>query len=104
MEPFNEADISNLNLLYCTLFSEKIQSIVVDSLANSMATSWKDSRASHSDLTIVCKDETFPVHSHVLSSRSTVFKAMLSHDTIETKDRKIEIVDADPDTVECFLG
>ena len=33
-----------------------------------------------------------------------VFAAMLEHDTKEASDHKIEIVDAEPDTVEAFLG
>ena len=84
------------------LLSEKIRSIALDSLAEDM-TSFRSKDGNLSDLTIVCEDKTFPVHSAFLCSRSTVFAAMLGHDTKEAKDRKIEIKDASPETVERFL-
>ena len=85
-----------------TKISEKIRSIALDSLAEDTS-SFRSNDIYSSDVTIVCEDETFPVHSAILSSRSTVFAAMLTHDTKEAKERKIEIVDATPDIVELFL-
>ena len=56
-----------------------------------------------SDFTIVCKDKTFPVHSAFLCARSNVFKAMLTNETKEAKERKVEIKDVSPEVLELFL-
>ena len=82
--------------------TEKIRSIALDGLAADM-TSFRSNDTNLCDLTIVCQDKEFPVHSAFLCSRSTVFAAMLKHDTKEAKDRKIEVKDANPETMELFL-
>ena len=60
--------------------------------------------AGFSDLEIICQGKKFQVHKAFLSARSDVFLGMLSHDTKEAKEGQIEITDADPETVENFLG
>ena len=65
--------------------------------------SFRNKGANLSDLIVVCQDKTFRVHRTFLTSRSAVFAAMLAHDTKEANEGKIEIPDADPDTVELFL-
>ena len=65
--------------------------------------SFRSNEANSCDLTIVCQGNEFPVHSGFICSRSAVFAAMLRHDTKEAKDRKIEIEDANSETVELFL-
>ena len=85
-----------------TKISEKIRSIALDSLAEDIS-SFRGNDVYSSDLTIVCEDKTFPVHGAVLCTRSPVFAAMLTHDTKEATECKIEIVDATPEIVELFL-
>jgi len=43
----------------------------------------------HADIQIKCKDGVIPVHSSLLSARSEVFKAMLSHDMEEKRTGEI---------------
>ena len=83
-------------------FSEKIRSTAFDSLSKDMS-SFRSNGAALCDLTIVCQDKTFPVHSAFLCSRSAVFAAMLTNDTKEAEERKIEINDVSPDVMELFL-
>ena len=78
---------------------DKIRSIALDGLAQDIS-SFRNTEA---DLAIVCEGKTFPVHSAVLCTRSTVFAAMLKHDTKEAQDRKIEINDTHQAIVELFL-
>ena len=82
--------------------SEKIRSIALDGLSEDMS-SFRINSIDLTDITIVCQDKTFPVHSSFLCSRSTVFAAMLTHDTKEAKERKIEIEDATSDIVDLLL-
>jgi len=80
----------------------KIKSIAVASLSEDM-TSFRSNGGSFTDLTIVCQDKTFQVHSAFLCSRSTVFAAMLRNDTLEARNRRMEIRDTSPETLELFL-
>ena len=77
-------------------------SIALDSLSEDMA-SFRNNGDGLSDLTIICGDKTFPVHNAFLSSRSNVFRAMLSNETKEAKERKVEIRDVSPEVLELFL-
>ena len=82
--------------------SENIRSIALDSLSRDMS-AFRSNGINLADFTIICQDKTFPVHSSFLCSRSTVFAAMLTHDTKEARERKLEIVDATSDIVNLLL-
>ena len=57
------------------------------------------------DVTIVCDGRRFPVHKLILSARSEVFAAMLSHeDTLEGQTNEIVIKDTSKLTMDLFLG
>ena len=56
-----------------------------------------------SDMKIVCGSEVFHVHKFILCARSPVFKGMLRHDNLETKEGKIDISDTDPALVQVML-
>ena len=75
----------------------------MEEIVHSFAEDMLVMRNKFSDMTITCQGKKFPANVAFLSSRSEVFAAMLAHDTKEANDRNIEIVDAEPDTVEAFL-
>ena len=62
--------------------------------------SYMDGPKAASDLTVTCQGKSFHVHKTFLFARSDKFASMLE----EAKDDNIEIEDANPDTVEIFLG
>ena len=93
-------NVGSLNLIFIP--SEKVRSIALESLSEDMA-SFRSNGDSLTDFTIVCQDKTFPVHSAFICSRSNVFKAMLTNETKEAKDRKVVIKDASPEVMELFL-
>ena len=51
------------------------------------------------DVTLVCEDKEWKLHSTVLGMRSTFFKAAIVNDMMEKKEKKIIIKDLDPKTV-----
>ena len=51
------------------------------------------------DVTLVCEDKEWKLHSTVLGMRSTFFKAAIVNDMTEKKEKKIIIKDLDPKTV-----
>ena len=93
-------NVGSLNLIFIP--SEKVRSIALDSLSEDMA-SFRSSGDSLTDFTIVCGDKTFPVHSAFLCSRSNVFKAMLTNDTKEARERRVQNNNVDPEVMELFL-
>ena len=56
--------------------------------------------AAASDLTIKCGDKTFQVHSLFMTSRSSVFKAMMDTEMVEAASREILITDIDCPTLQ----
>ena len=56
-----------------------------------------------SDVKIVCGDRTFYCHRVILSSRSSVFRAMFQHGMAEAQNRRVEIEDMRPDVVASML-
>ena len=52
------------------------------------------------DVTLVCEDKEWHLHSAVLEMRSPFFKAALASDMKENNEKKIVIKDLDPKTVE----
>ncbi|GFS33014.1 speckle-type POZ protein-like B [Nephila pilipes] len=52
-----------------------------------------------SDFKLCSPTETFSVHKSILSARSPVFRAMLTHETKEKSSNKVEISDVDSDTL-----
>jgi len=56
------------------------------------------------DVTLICKDKSFPCHKAVLSSRSDVFAAMFSHkETAENMRNEVDLADTDPEVLEQLL-
>ena len=55
------------------------------------------------DMTIECQGSSFPCHKIVLASQSEVFCAMFTHDTKESKNAKVNIKDAHPDTIKNMI-
>ena len=51
------------------------------------------------DVTLVCEDKEWKLHSAVLGIRSTFFKAANVNDMMEKQEKKIIIKDLDPRTV-----
>ena len=72
--------------------------------AESFTKLMSEMRNKFSDMSITCQGKSFPANMTFLSAHSEVFAAMLAHDTKEAKECNIEIVDAEPDTVEAFLA
>jgi len=56
-----------------------------------------------SDVKIVCGDRVFDCHRIILSSRSSVFRAMFEHDMEEAKNKKVEIKEAKSEVVHALL-
>jgi len=52
-----------------------------------------------SDCIVECGDRKFNCHKNILGSRSSVFKAMFSHDMTENRFGKLEITDLDEETL-----
>ena len=61
------------------------------------------SEAEHSDVEIICGEETFACHKSILAARSPVFEAMFQVDMEEKKDNKVEIKDFSPEVIENML-
>eukprot|EP00092_Neocalanus_flemingeri_P022975 GFUD01024907.1.p1 GENE.GFUD01024907.1~~GFUD01024907.1.p1 ORF type:complete len:344 (-),score=84.70 GFUD01024907.1:66-1097(-) len=56
-----------------------------------------------SDLKIVCSGKVFKCHKNILSARSTVFKNMLSGETLENLNGEVPIEDSSAEAVEEML-
>lgn len=57
------------------------------------------------DYTLISGESEFPVHSQILSMRSSVFEAMFSYQNFkENKEKKIKIEDIDSNVIEAFLA
>jgi len=56
-----------------------------------------------SDVKIACGDRVFDCHRIILSSRSSVFRAMFEHDMEEAKTKRVEIKEAKSDVVHAML-
>ena len=74
-----------------------------EEIINTFTKTMSAMREKFSNMTITCQGKRFTANAALLSAHSEVFAAMLAHDTKEANDRNIEIVDAEPDTVEAFL-
>ncbi|CAO1432536.1 unnamed protein product [Diamesa tonsa] len=59
--------------------------------------------STHSDFTIFVQSKEFKVHKSVLSARSPVFKIMFLSKMKEAAEKKVEIIDVDPDVFEQLL-
>ena len=74
--------------------------------ASSLARSFQDlfekgsSGEGGTDFTVICKDMEIPVHSFVLSARSSVFQTAINGNFKEKKERRITINDFESKTVE----
>ena len=79
--------------------SSKEESIA--SLVKDLVSMYNDKQ--FSDVRIVCGSEVFHVHKLILCARSPVFKGMLSHENLETKEGKIVIADTDQALVQIML-
>ena len=56
------------------------------------------------DVRVVAQGVPFPAHISVLSASSEVFGAMFRHDdTLESQEKKIDVTDVDPTTMEMML-
>jgi len=56
-----------------------------------------------SDVKIVCGDREFDCHRVILSSQSSVFRAMFQHDMAEAQNRRVEIKELKPAVVHAML-
>ena len=100
--------------LYIQILSDKAlhakHEAEIDMQRNSISALAKDfasmiKTALMADVTIVCDGARFPVHKLILSARSEVFAAMLSHeDTLESQRREIVVEDTSKRTMDVFLG
>lgn len=57
----------------------------------------------HRDFTLVCEDQSFPVHKFVLLARSPVFCAMLKHDMQESKTASAQVTDCSPQALKLVI-
>lgn len=56
-----------------------------------------------SDFTVIVDGDQFKTHKAILAYRSEYFKAMLSHDTIESQKSQVEIKDVKPEIMQNIL-
>ncbi|XP_057318321.1 uncharacterized protein LOC130663218 [Microplitis mediator] len=56
-----------------------------------------------SDVILVVGDKRIPAHKALLMNRNTVFRAMLTHHTRNTRNNEVNIPDMDPDVLEKLL-
>ena len=56
-----------------------------------------------SDFTVTCQGRQFKCHKSILAQRSSYFDAMLSHDMVESRENKVDLVDLEADTAEDLL-
>jgi len=56
-----------------------------------------------SDVKIVCGDQVFDCHRIILSTRSSVFRAMFQHNMTEARTRRVEIKELEPSVVQAML-
>jgi len=83
--------------------SNKIKSSVHDgeTMIPGLAFAFNDK--AFSDVKIVCGDRVFDCHRVILSSRSSVFRAMFEHNMEEAKTKRVEIKEAKSEVVHALL-
>ena len=52
---------------------------------------------------LVVNGKKFTAHRQILASKSPVFEVMFNHDSVEQRERSVEIIDIDPKVFEKFL-
>lgn len=68
-----------------------------------LARTWQKEEDDSYDLVLATQDREFYVHSAFLGIHSPVFRAMLTHDCTESRERRVEISDFTSAQMEAFL-
>ena len=92
----------NLKIIPIVDFGLSVLVITTTSMNNVIAEKFNE--PSTSDFRIYCQGKHFYVHQRILREKSEFFKALLSNDCIEKRDKMLQIDDFPPKIVEIFLG
>ncbi len=96
------ADVNRVELHKLVTY-DKIESRFAADMAKYMGEMACEDTDKHSDLKLICQDETIKCHKFILSARSPVLQMILSNNSKEAKTGVIEIEDSDPASLRQFV-